>query len=56
MITLVSGLTPVFTTNYNILLASRFLLGCGVGMFNSLAYSLITIYYEGEERKRLLGL
>ena len=55
-ITLVSGLVPVFTTNYNILLASRFLLGCGIGMFNSLAYSLITIYYDGEERTRLLGL
>ena len=55
-VTLVSGLVPVFTKNYTILLLSRFLLGCGVGMFNSLAYSLITIYYDGEERTRLLGL
>ncbi|KAF1294203.1 MFS transporter [Candidatus Enterococcus leclercqii] len=54
-ISLLAGVTPVFTTNYNILLVSRFLLGSGIGLFNALAYSLITKYYEGEERNRLLG-
>lgn len=54
-IALLAGITPVFTTNYNLLLGSRFLLGCGIGLFNALAYSLITKYYEGEERNRLLG-
>ncbi len=54
-IALLAGVTPVFTTNYTLLLVSRFLLGCGIGLFNALAYSLITKYYSGEERNRLLG-
>lgn len=55
LIVLLAGITPVFTDSYNIILVSRFLLGCGVGMFNSQAYSLIAVYYDGEERTRLLG-
>ncbi len=55
ILVLLSGLVPVFTENYPILLISRFILGCGVGLFNSLAYSLISIYYTGEERNKLLG-
>lgn len=55
LIVLVAGITPAFTNNYNVILFSRFLLGCGVGMFNSQAYSLIAIYYDGDERTRLLG-
>lgn len=55
LIVLFAGITPAFTNNYNVILFSRFLLGCGVGMFNSQAYSLIAIYYDGDERTRLLG-
>lgn len=55
LVVLITGVTPAFTDNYTLILATRFLLGCGVGMFNSLAYSLIAIYYRGDERTKLLG-
>lgn len=55
VITLVSGIVPIFTIDYTALLLSRFALGCGIGLFNSLAYSLISIYYDGPERDKLLG-
>lgn len=55
VITLIAGIVPLFTLNYVVLLASRFALGCGIGLFNSLAYSLISMYYTGKQRDRLLG-
>lgn len=55
MITLITGVIPMFTAHYQVLLISRFLLGCGIGLFNSLAYSLISIYYTGATRDRLMG-
>ena len=55
IIATVAGIIPFFTLNYPVLLVSRFLLGCGIGMFNSLAYSLITINYEGDERNKMIG-
>ncbi len=55
VITLLAGITPVFTNNFTVILISRFILGCGIGMFNSLAYSLISIFYEGSERATMLG-
>ena len=55
LIVLITGVTPSFTNNYSLILVTRFLLGCGVGMFNSQAYSLIAIYYNGDERTKILG-
>ena len=54
-IAVIAGVIPMFTENYAVLLASRFMFGAGVGLFNSLAISLISIYYEGKERDRLIG-
>lgn len=45
----------MFSENYTVLLVSRFMFGAGVGLFNSLAISLISIYYEGKERDTLIG-
>ncbi|EOI06706.1 hypothetical protein UAY_00048 [Enterococcus moraviensis ATCC BAA-383] len=53
---LISGLIPVFIENYTVILASRFMFGAGVGLFNALAVSLITELYSGDEQASLMGL
>lgn len=54
-VTLFAGIYPMFSENYTAILISRFLLGCGIGLFNSFAYSLIGYYFEGEERAKMMG-
>lgn len=55
VLTLIFGVLPFFTDNFTLLLISRFGLGCGIGLFNSLAYSLIMMNFEGDERNKMLG-
>lgn len=55
LIAVIAGIVPMFSENYTVLLVSRFMFGAGVGLFNSLAISLISIYYEGKERDTLIG-
>lgn len=55
ILTLVCGIIPIFTDNYPLILISRFLLGCGIGMFNSLGTSLIALFYQGQEKTKLIG-
>ncbi|MCT2910623.1 MFS transporter [Weissella confusa] len=55
LVSVIAGVTPMFTENYTIILASRFLFGAGVGLFNSLSFSLISMYYTGHERDALIG-
>ncbi|KRN28237.1 major facilitator superfamily permease [Lactobacillus selangorensis] len=55
LIALISGITPVFTSNFTIVLLSRFVLGAGIGLFNPLAYSYITYFYQGNEQATMLG-
>ncbi|GEO65180.1 MFS transporter [Companilactobacillus nantensis] len=54
-IALVFGITPVFVANYYIVLISRLLLGFGIGLFNSLAISMISDFYEGDELSTMMG-
>lgn len=56
LITLISGIIPVFVENYTVILASRFMFGAGIGLFNALAVSLITELYDGDEQASLMGL
>lgn len=51
----VSGIVPVFTKIYIVILASRILLGLGIGMINAKAISVFSEYYEGNEKDTLLG-
>lgn len=51
LITLVAGVFPMFSGAYTPILVSRFLLGFGIGLFNSLAYSLIPEFYGDDEEK-----
>lgn len=51
----VAGVVPMFSANYTIVYISRLVLGAGLGMFNSLAVSLINEFYGGDERNKMLG-
>lgn len=50
-----AGIVPMFTSVYPIIFASRLVLGCGLGLYNSLAVSLINSLYSGDTRATLLG-
>ncbi|VDG19547.1 MFS transporter [Lactiplantibacillus mudanjiangensis] len=54
-IAFITGVLPVFITNYPIILIARLLLGFGIGLFNSLAISLISHYYRGDELATMMG-
>lgn len=49
------GITPVFIQEYEVMFASRILLGFGIGMINARAINMINDRYEGDERATLLG-
>lgn len=49
------GVIPLFTASYPLIFASRLALGAGLGLYNSLAVSLINALFEGDERATLLG-
>lgn len=51
IITLVAGTFPMYATAYTPILISRFLIGAGIGLFNSLAVSLIPQFYSDDEEK-----
>lgn len=57
VITLLAGTFPMYATAFTPILISRFLLGAGIGLFNSLAVSLIPQFYDDneEERATMLG-
>lgn len=52
----ICGTIPMFSSNYHVILGSRILLGVGLGLINSRAITIIGQRYEGDERRRLLGL
>lgn len=52
----IAGIIPVITNHFYIILISRALLGFGIGLFNSLLVSLISYFYDGEERSGLFGI
>lgn len=51
----VSGMLPMLLNDFTAMLISRLCLGAGLGMVSPLAVSLITDFYEGEERAAMLG-
>lgn len=54
--TVVGGLIPVFINNFAIIVASRLLVGAGIGLFTSLVVSLIGDCFSGDEQKTLIGI
>lgn len=52
IITLLAGIFPMYATAYTPILISRFFIGFGIGLFNSLAVSLIPQFY-GDNKEKL---
>lgn len=50
------GLVPVFTANFKLVLISRLFLGAGIGLFNSLSISLISDFFDEENRGTMIGM
>lgn len=50
-----AGIVPIFTNNYGLILFSRFFFGAGIGLYNSLAITIINLSFNGEEQSKLLG-
>ncbi|MFB9770655.1 MFS transporter [Lactiplantibacillus modestisalitolerans] len=50
-----TGLVPAISTNFGLIMVSRVLLGLGIGGFSPHAISLITHFFHGDYRARLLG-
>ncbi|PWF99510.1 MFS transporter [Levilactobacillus bambusae] len=55
ILTLASGIVPVFTSSFPLILASRFVLGIGIGLFNPLIYTFMAYYYSGNELSSMYG-
>ncbi|WP_048000981.1 MFS transporter [Lactiplantibacillus herbarum] len=51
----IMGCIPAMTTSFSLIMASRVLLGLGIGLFSPHAISLITHSFTGDLRARLLG-
>lgn len=49
----ISGILPMIMTNFWITMASRIILGLGIGFFNSLAIDIINVYYKKHEALRI---
>lgn len=53
---LIGGVGPAFVSSYGLILALRFLMGAGLGLFNPYSISLIYRFYQKGELKQMLGL
>lgn len=51
----IGGVVPAFATDFNVIYISRFILGAGTGIYNSLAVSLIGDYFDGKTQQKMLG-
>lgn len=50
-----AGIVPMFVNDYTTVLLSRLVLGAGYGLYNSQAISVISVWYDGQERAQMLG-
>lgn len=51
----ISGIIPMFSESYLLILVSRFIFGAGIGIFNALAITIINLNFSGKEESKLLG-
>ncbi len=54
-LTMVSGLTPVISNNFTVIMISRIIFGAGIGLFNSLLVTTISILFTGKQRSTMIG-
>ncbi|MGN0999364.1 MAG: MFS transporter [Faecousia sp.] len=52
----VAGTVSVFSANFPMLVICRLLIGVGLGMFASYAVAFLSILFEGDERRKMIGL
>lgn len=52
----ISGLSVIFLENLHLILISRAVLGCALGAMVTTILTLIGDYYEGDQRKKMVGL
>ncbi|MGF2146132.1 MFS transporter [Vagococcus fluvialis] len=52
----VMGVIPFFIDSFSLILVSRIFLGIGIGLYSPHAISLISLFFEGNERNTLLGM
>ncbi|KRL97121.1 MFS transporter [Liquorilactobacillus satsumensis] len=52
---LVGGLVPILIPNYVAIVVFRFLMGCGIGLFNPFSVSLMYLFYQKQELADMLG-
>ncbi|WP_407995353.1 MFS transporter [Leuconostoc mesenteroides] len=55
ILTGVAGVFPFFSHSFILILISRLIVGCGIGLFNSLAITIIDLFYEDPTRFQMLG-
>ncbi|QEA59758.1 MFS transporter [Leuconostoc koreense] len=55
ILTGVAGVFPFFSHSFILILISRLIVGCGIGLFNSLAITIIDLFYEDPARSQMLG-
>lgn len=55
ILTGVAGVFPFFSHSFVLILISRLIVGCGIGLFNSLAITIIDLFYEDPTRSQMLG-
>ena len=55
IVTLLSGLLPIFTGSFLLLFVSRMTFGIGVGLFNPLLFSFSSQLYQGKEFSSMIG-
>lgn len=53
---LVFGNLPAFITNFQLVFVSRMLLGAGIGLFNSLSISLMSDFFDGNQKATMIGM
>ncbi|GEO58970.1 MFS transporter [Companilactobacillus bobalius] len=55
LISFISGIAPAFINSIYGILVCRFLFGAGIGLLNPLSYSIVSYFYEGDERAQMFG-
>lgn len=55
LISFISGILPVFMNSIYAILVCRFLFGAGIGLLNPLSYSIVSYFYDGDERAQMFG-
>ena len=53
---IIFGPLPAFITNFKFVMTSRMLLGAGIGLFNSLSISLMSDFFESDEKATMIGM